>query len=163
MAEYIIPRCQIVPQSDSQTAVLIDGRQVLIWNFGSHLPRPCFHPVIGPSGANLVRMGHPGAPNHDHHAGLWFAHNMVEGIDFWANGTGSQIRQRQWLDYIDSDDYAALSFILDYYDGHEPDPLLSQRTIAIVSPLKQREFLIEFSLSFESPQGDVTLRQTSAG
>ena len=115
MTEYHIPRCQVVPNSDFETSFTIEGREVLRWNFGQHYPRPFFHPVIGPSDSNLVRMGHPGAPNHDHHCGIWFAHSMVEEFNFWANGTGTQIRQRQWLDYIDSDDFAAMAVILDYY------------------------------------------------
>lgn len=163
MAEYSIPRCQVVPQADQQTAVTIDGREIFRWNFGHHYPRPFFHPVIGPSGANLVRMGHPGAPDHDHHSGIWFAHNMIEGFDFWANGTGTQIRQRQWLDYIDGDTNAGMAFLLDYYDGHEPDPILKQTTIVIVHPLERQEYLLELNLRLEPMKGRVTLRQTNFG
>ncbi len=36
-------------------------------------------------------MGHPGAPNHDHHRSIWFAHNKLLGIDFWSDRT----RQRE--------------------------------------------------------------------
>ena len=30
-------------------------------------------------------MGHPGAPDHDHHRSVWFAHFKVLGIDFWGD------------------------------------------------------------------------------
>ena len=161
--EYSLPRCQVIPESDDQTSFSVDGRKILCWNFGSHYPRPFFHPVIGPSGANLVRMGHPGAPNHDHHSGIWFAHNMIEGFDFWANGTGTQIRQRQWLDYIDSDDFAASAFLLDYYDGHEESPLLTQSTIVIVHPLENNEYILELNITFQSINAPVTFRKTNFG
>lgn len=163
MKEYSLPRCQVIPDADHQVAYTIDGREVLRWNFGHHYPRPFFHPVLGPSGANLVRMGHPGAPNHDHHAGIWFAHNSVEAFDFWANGTGTQIRQRQWLDYVDSDQYCASAVVLDYYDGHEQTPLLTQETIAIIHPLPKTEFLLELAVKLSVPQGHVTLNQTNFG
>ena len=47
----------------------------------------------------LTRMGHPGAPDHDHHQSIWFAHHKVMGIDFWGNASGAVIRQLQWLAY----------------------------------------------------------------
>ena len=163
MAEYKIPRCQIVPETDFATSFTIDGREVLRWNFGHHFPRPFFHPVIGPAGANLVRMGHPGAPNHDHHAGIWFAHSMIEEFNFWANGTGTQIRQRQWLDYVDGDDFAAMAVLLDFYDGHEEPPIVNQETIVAVKPLPGGESLIEFQLRINSMREQVTLNQTNFG
>jgi len=163
MAEYKIPRCQIVPESDFATSFTIDGREVLRWNFGHHLPRPFFHPVIGPAGANLVRMGHPGAPNHDHHVGIWFAHSMIEEFNFWANGTGTQIRQRQWLDYVDGDDFAAMAVLLDFYDGHEEQPIVNQETIVSVKPLLGGESLIEFHLRINSMREQVTLNKTNFG
>ena len=163
MNNHKIPRCQIVPDADQQVAITIDGSEVMRWHFGHHYPRPFFHPVIGPSGANLVRMGHPGAPNHDHHSGLWFAHNTVESFNFWANGTGAQIRQKQWLDYIDSEEYAAMAVRLEYFDGHEEDALLEQDTITVVRPLENDEYLIELGLHLKSRQGPVTLKQTNFG
>ena len=163
MVDYKIPRCQIVPEADSQTSFTLDGMELFRWHYGGQYPRPFFHPVNGPSGANLVRMGHPGAPNHDHHAGIWFAYNSIESFDFWANGTETQIRQRQWLDYIDGDDYAAMAVILDYYDGHEDRPLLNQQTVVALRPLPNEEYLIEIQLELQSPQGVVNLNQTNYG
>ena len=163
MDEYKIPRCQIVPQSDFATSVTVDGREVLRWNFGYHFPRPFFHPVIGPSGVNLVRMGHPGAPNHDHHMGIWFAHSMLDEFNFWANGTGTQIRQRQWLDYIDGDEFAAMAVILDYYDGHNDEPIINQETIVVIRPLIGKEYLIDLHLRLKPTQNEVTLHQSNFG
>ena len=163
MHDYKLPRCQIVPEADSQTSFMLDGAEKFRWHFGVQYPRPFFHPVNGPAGTNLVRMGHPGAPNHDHHAGIWFAHNSIESFDFWANGTGTQIRQRQWLDYIDGDDYAAMAVILDYYDGHEDRPLLNQKTVVSLRPLPNQEYLLEIQLELQSTRGVVNLNQTNYG
>jgi hypothetical protein len=68
------PRCQVVPLPGKQVAIGIDGRECLRWHGGDGAPRPFFFPLIGPSGLPLTRMGHPGAPNHDHHRSIWFAH-----------------------------------------------------------------------------------------
>ena len=78
------PRCQIVPLPDFQASFRIAGRERLRWHFNPHYPRPFFYPFIGPSGESLTRMGHPGAPNHDHHRSIWFAHAVAGGEDFWS-------------------------------------------------------------------------------
>ncbi|MBT4693783.1 MAG: hypothetical protein HOB73_10605, partial [Planctomycetaceae bacterium] len=96
-----IPACQIIPLPNYTTSFQIHGVEKLRWNFGNDYSRPFFYPVNGPSGNSLVRLGHPGAPNHDHHRGIWFAHNNIEGMDFWAEGKDNQILQTQWLAYDD--------------------------------------------------------------
>lgn len=79
-------------------------------------------------------MGHPGAPNHDHHQSIWFAHHKVLGIDFWANNLPPRIRQKEWLAYLDGDDEAIMAVNLGWYDGHDPKELLQQELIVSVRP-----------------------------
>ncbi|MFP6902652.1 MAG: DUF6807 family protein, partial [Verrucomicrobiia bacterium] len=64
---YEFPLCQIVPLPDNQASLQIDGVERTRWHFDAKYPRPFFYPFNGPSGETLTRMGHPGAPNHDHH------------------------------------------------------------------------------------------------
>ena len=49
-------------------------------------------------------MGHPGAPDHDHHRSVWFAHEKVSGVNFWSDNTAARVRQKEWLVYHDGDD-----------------------------------------------------------
>src|SRR3972149_5497779 len=90
-------RYEVLPLADHQVSLRVDGIERLRWHSGSNYPRPFFFPLVGPSGQPLTRMGHPGAPNHDHHQSIWFAHNKVLGIDFWSDNTAARIRQKQWL------------------------------------------------------------------
>jgi hypothetical protein len=69
-----LPRCCALALPDHQVSLQIDGIERLRWHFGPSYPRPFFYPLVGPSGASLTRIGHPGAPNHDHHRSVWFAH-----------------------------------------------------------------------------------------
>src|SRR5207247_10605851 len=108
----LIPRCQVVPLPDDQVSFEIDGRERLRWHFGSRYPRPFFYPLIGPSGAPLTRMGHPGDAGHDHHRSIWLAHNQVAGQDFWADTSKTRIRQKRWLAYQDADSEAALAVLI---------------------------------------------------
>ena len=119
------PRCQIVPLPDQQVAFVVDGVERLRWHASHQSPRPFFYPLIGPSGFPLTRMGHPGASNHDHHRSIWFAHHRVLGIDFWSDETTATIRQLKWRAYEDGEDEGRMAVELAWYDGHDPEPLLS--------------------------------------
>src|SRR5206468_10542882 len=126
--------CQGLALPDSQIAFLVDGSERLRWHFGASYPRPFFYPFLGPSGTSLTRMGHPGAPDHDHHRSIWFAHAKVMGIDFWSDRTPARIRQKSWLHYQDGAEEAAMAALLGWYDGHDPKELLEQEVVAGVRP-----------------------------
>ncbi|HUP79819.1 MAG TPA: DUF6807 family protein, partial [Pirellula sp.] len=104
------------------------------WHFSPNAIRPFFYPLVGPSGAGLTRMGHPGAPNHDHHRSLWFAHADLLGYDFWSEGKPARIMQKHWYAIEDSDDSARIGLCLHWLDGHDPLPLLQQDVIATIRP-----------------------------
>ncbi|MEX2141515.1 MAG: PmoA family protein [Pirellulales bacterium] len=158
-----LPHCQIVPQPDHQASFTIDGVERLRWHFGPGYPRPFFYPLIGPSGAILTRIGHPGAPDHDHHRSIWFAHEKVLGINFWGDNTTARIRQKQWLTYQDGNEEAILAVSLGWYDGHDPKELLTQELVAAVRPHGDDETLVELQSTFTPTAESLELGQTNFG
>jgi hypothetical protein len=158
-----IPLCRVTPLAGHQVAFEIDGVERLRWHFGAEHPRPFFYPLLGPSGAPLTRMGHPGAANHDHHRSIWFAHNKVLGIDFWSEGTSAHIRQKEWRVFEDGEDRAAMAVVLGWYDGHDPRPLLEQELIAIVRPAEPGETLLELQSTFRPEAAMLEFGQTNFG
>lgn len=157
------PRCQVVPLPRDQVSFVIDGRERLGWHFGKDAPRPFFYPMIGPAGLPLTRMGHPGAPNHDHHRSIWFAHHQVLGIDFWSDQSDAVIRQSQWLAYVDGEHSAEMAVDLKWYDGHDPQPLIDQQLIVSVAPHGDNELMMEIQTSLSSVADSLELGQTSFG
>ena len=158
------PRCQMIPLAGHQVSFQIDDREVLRWNAGTDYPRPFFFPVVAPSGALLTRMGHPGAPDHDHHQSIWFAHHKVTGIDFWGNASGAVIRQQQWLAYDDGEDFCRMAVDLGWFDGHDPAPLLRQELICEVRPLAEsNEFTVELQSRFVPVSASLEFGQTNFG
>ncbi len=151
---YKFSRCQALPLPDHQISLQIDGVERTRWHFGPSYPRPFFYPLAGPSGSSLTRMGHPGAPNHDHHRSVWFAHNKVLGIDFWADQTEARIRQKHWIAYEDGDDEALMAVSLGWYDGHDPRELLEQELVAAIRAGDDVEFFLEIQATFK-PQADM--------
>lgn len=157
------PRCQTVPLPGDQVAFAIDGRERLRWHAGKDAPRPFFFPLIGAGGLPLTRMGHPGAPNHDHHRSIWFAHHKVLGIDFWSDDTEAVIRQQRWIAYQDGDAEASMAVELDWFDGHDPQPLIHQQLIAAVSPAPDEGLFVELTTSLTSAADQLELGQTNFG
>lgn len=157
------PRCRVVPLDGHQAAFEIGGTERLRWHFGPQYPRPFFYPLLGPSGTPLTRMGHPGAPNHDHHRSIWFAHHKVLGIDFWSDGGEARIRQKHWLVYEDGDDEAVMAVALGWYDGHDPRELLEQEVIAAVRPGPDGETFLELQSTFRPRGESLEFGQTNFG
>lgn len=162
--EFAIPRCQVLPLDGHQFSLQIDGQEKTRWHFGSEYARPFFFPFNGPSGTSLTRMGHPGAPNHDHHQSIWFAHHKVSGIDFWGYSSKARIQQKQWLALVDGDDEAVMAVQTGWFDpdGRE---LLEQEMVAALRPLPRDEHALEiqFTLKVSSGQQTVELEQTNFG
>jgi hypothetical protein len=160
---YVQPRCEVVPLPDDQVSIRVAGTERLRWHFGAHYPRPFFYPLIGPSGSALTRMGHPGAANHDHHRSIWFAHNKVLGIDFWADTSKAFIRQKHWLCYQDGNDEAALAVALGWHDGHDPKELLEQELIVGVRPGPGGETVVELQATFRPTGESLEFGKTNFG
>jgi methane monooxygenase PmoA-like len=160
---YSFPRCQVVPLPDYQVSFELDGVERLRWHYGPSYPRPFFYPLVGPSGSTLTRMGHPGAPDHDHHRSIWFAHNKVLGIDFWSDRTEARIRQKEWLCYQDGDDEAVMAVLLHWVDGHDPRELLAQEVVAAVRPGPEGETFVELQSTFRPQADSLEFQKTNFG
>jgi methane monooxygenase PmoA-like len=158
-----IPRCQVIPLPDDQASFLIVGTERLRWHFADKYPRPFFFPLVGPSGASLTRMGHPGAPDHDHHRSIWFAHEKVLGINFWGDRTAARVRQKGWLCYQDADTEGIMAVKLGWYDGHDPKELLEQELIAAVRPGEHGETLVELQATFRPAAQSLEFGKTNFG
>jgi hypothetical protein len=159
-----IVRCEVLPLPDERFSFRIDGRELAAWNFAPAHKRPFLFPVNGPvSGESLTRMGHPGAPNHDHHDSVWFAHHKVLGIDFWGDTSAATIRQVQWLAIEESDEFCAAAVRLGWFDGHDARPLIEQDLILELRPLSGGEYTIELSSLFQPAAAELELQQTNFG
>jgi ribosomal protein L24 len=56
--------------------------------------RPFLYPIIGPGGAKMTRnwpMQEEGQEEHDHphHKSWWYAHGLMNGVDFWSEAKGA--------------------------------------------------------------------------
>src|SRR6266550_9359575 len=81
---------QVIPQADS-VRVEIDGKPFTDFILqGGEAMKPYLHPLRSATGRIVTRHfpmetveGEP--KDHPHQRGLWFAHERVNGVDFWNN------------------------------------------------------------------------------
>src|SRR5262245_46631257 len=160
---FIVPPVQVVPQPDDQLSFQVEGTERLRWHFAGRYPRPFFFPLLGPSGRSVTRMGHPAAPDHDHHRSLWWGHNNVGGVNFWEERGGTQqIRQEAWAHYQDGEEEAGIVVKLGWHDAHNT-PLMQQQLIAVYRPLEKGEGWLEFQATFAPVMDGLMLAKTNFG
>jgi hypothetical protein len=159
-----LPRCEVIPIEAHQVSFRIEGVEKFRWNYSQEYPRPFFYPFRGPSGALLTRMGHPGAPDHDHHQSIWFANNKVNGLDFWGMNKQTTIRQRQWFTYQDGETEAIMACVLDWIDPNGK-AIMQQELIAAIVPTADGEHALEiqFTLTPSGSESHVELEKTNFG
>lgn len=159
-----VPENEVIPLPGHQVSLQSNGYEKTRWHYGPEYPRPFFFPFSGPSGANLTRIGHPGAPNHDHHRSVWFAHHKVNGHNFWADTEGTQIRQKQWLAYQDGAKEAVMATLAGWYAKDDVEQM-EQETITALIPLPNDEYALEFQITFRAPESKtkVELEKTNFG
>ena len=156
-------RFEIVPQPNQEVSFQVQGIEKLRWHFGKQYPRPFFYPFCGPSNVSLTRIGHPGVSNHDHHRSIWFAHHKVLGNNFWSDSTEAVVRQREWLQYKDGQEEASIAVKLDWLDGHDPAPLLTQNLIAGFRLHSDHGTLLELQSTFVPQADQLELGKTNFG
>ena len=160
---FEFPRCQAIP-GINRASFLIDGREVAGYDFGVGSSRPFFYPLLGPSGRMLTRIGHPNPVGHEHHKSVWFAHQFVDGVNFWGepDGRDVQIRHRRVNWYEDGHDWAALASDIEWYA--EGRVRMAQSLIAAVEPIEGGGFALDLQSRFTSPSGNpVELSKTNFG
>jgi hypothetical protein len=94
-------------RQDDRVVVTLDGEPFAEYRFAER--RPCFFPVLGPSGEHSTRrwpLDASAAANesqdHPHHTGLFYAHGAVrlegeaESADFWHN---ERIELKEFVDF----------------------------------------------------------------
>lgn len=84
-------RVEVIPRdAERRVDVLVDGKPFTSYIYPTTLKKPTLFPLRTASGT-VVTRGFPLEPrarervDHPHHAGLWFNHGDVNGLDFWNN------------------------------------------------------------------------------
>ncbi|QDT14401.1 DUF6807 family protein [Alienimonas californiensis] len=166
---------QLEPLPGEAVSFRVNGVEATRWHTGTTIGRASFYPLTAPTDApaagSLVRMGHPGAPNHSHHRGVWFAHQDVNGRNFWEDDPAVTVRQTDWLALESGRGEGRMACRLAWV-GADGRTALTQDLVAALRPLGATladGYELELHLTLrpgdDGPgnDGPVTLGQTNFG
>jgi hypothetical protein len=158
-----VPRMQAVPLPNQEISFQRDGTELARYYFSTNLNRPFVHPVIGPSGRSLTRMGHPRDPeSHSHHNSVWISHHDVNGVSFWDDKGKGRILHRR-MERLDDGDDAASVLTFNEWLTASGEVLLRERRLTTVQWLPRNEWLLSLDLQLEPARDEVTLGKTPFG
>ena len=136
-------------------------------------PHVYFHPLIGPGGARMTRdwpmKDTPGEDrDHPHHRSLWFAHGLVNGVDFWTEAAPGQktklpsgrIEHGKFLEVKGGEKEGVIRDQLRWVAADGGVPLTSVQTFRVQDGAER---IIDFSMTLTAGEKDVVFGDTKEG
>ncbi len=158
-----VARVQVVPLPYGQAVFEREGVEIARYHFGAGLERPFLYPIVGPSGRNLTRMGHPHDPeSHSHHNSVWVSHVDVGGVDFWSDRRLGVVRHKRIVEYVDEGETSAIVAENEWVDKDGKVLLTETRRIS-VKLLEDKEWLLVLDLTLNAAGQTVALGKTPFG
>jgi hypothetical protein len=162
------PKVEFV-KGDNRIDVVIAGKPFTSYLYGNDLPKPLLVPVRTPSGIEVSRR-HPlvemqgGSMDHEHHVGLFFAVDQVNGVKFWNNNSLSpQIRHMEIAEMTNGPGEGKLSTIAHWIDDKKQVLLEEKRTMVFVAGEHGDEYAIDFSMDLKATRTDVLFEDIEEG
>jgi len=164
----------LAAEKGAKLPISVDGRELTTYWYGADLPKPSFHPLLGPYGVAVTRGypmadGQPGeSQDHRHHRGLWFAHGDVRpgdqpdkhGVDFW--GEKGKIVNRNILHlYASAAHTSPFAIVNDYLapDGKKMLEETQRVQVRDAAPGK----LMTFEITLKASEGPIVFGDNKEG
>lgn len=154
-------------QHDNQIDVSLGGEPFTTLYLSPEGPTPYFHPLRAADGTIVSRQypmveGVPGeSDDHPHHRGLWFSHDQVNGINFWANSKDAANRGDIVLKSVGAVGGDSLSAEFNWM-GKDGQPLLTEaRTVRFAQDGDVRT--MDFDLTLTANKEAVRFGDTKEG
>ncbi|MBN2316136.1 MAG: PmoA family protein [Sedimentisphaerales bacterium] len=149
--------------------VTIGGKPFTSYHFGGELTKPVLAPVCTPSGIEvsrrvpLVEM-EGGSMDHEHHVGIFFAVDKVNGINFWRNAaTPPQIRHAEITQMTGGAGRGQLSAVSHWIDDKEQVLLEEKRTMVFFAGEHEDEYAIDFNIDLTAKDKEIIFEDIEEG
>jgi len=159
-----------VTQDAEKVTINLDGQLFTEYHY-TGAPHVYFYPVIGPGGAKMTRnypMQDLPEEEHDHfhHRSLWFAHGLVNGVDFWSELKSKypigKIEHEKFLELKGSEKEGVVSSSNRWVAPDGSVPLTSIQTFRVYErPSSER--LFDFEVTLKAADKDVVMGDTKDG
>jgi hypothetical protein len=145
------PKVEFV-KGENRIDVLIAGEPFTSYLYGSNLTKPLLVPVRTPSGIEVSRR-YPltkiegGSMDHEHHVGIFFAVDQVNGVNFWKNtDVPPQIKHVEITEMTGGAGAGKLSAVSNWIDDKQQVLLEERRTMLFLAGGHESEYAIDLSI-----------------
>jgi len=167
-AQAAPPKVEFV-KGDNRIDVVIAGKPFTSYLYGDELPKPLLVPVRTPSGIEVNRR-YPlieipgGSMDHEHHVGIFFAVDQVNGINFWKNtAVPPQIRHMELVEAREGIGKGTLSTTAHWIDEKRQTVLEEKRTMVFIAGNHDDEYAIDFAIDLTAKNSRVTFEDIEEG
>jgi hypothetical protein len=160
---------------EDRVRIEIDGKLFTEYLM-SGAPHVYYWPVIGPGGVKMTRswpMAEAPGEEHDHlhHRSLWFAHGLVNGVDFWTEAVNrkeppktpfGRIEHVKILEAKGGADFGVLKSSQKWIAPDNSMPVTSTQTLKVYSR-PDSERLFDFEITMTAGDKDVVFGDSKEG
>ena len=145
------PKVELV-KAENRIDVVIGGEPFTSYLYGSDLTKPLLVPVRTPSGIEVSRRFpltsvEGGSSDHEHHVGIFFAVDKVNGVNFWKNTSISpQIRHMEITEMAGGAGTGKLSAVSHWIDDKRQVLLEERRNMVFLAGQHENEYAIDLSM-----------------
>ena len=162
------PKVELV-KGENRIDVVIGGEPFTSYLYGSDLTKPLLVPVRTPSGIEVSRR-YPltriegGSTDHEHHVGIFFAVDQVNGVNFWKNTSVSpQIRHMEITEMAGGTGAGKLSTVSHWMDDKRQVLLEERRTMVFLAGGHENEYAIDLSMDLTAKSPRVLFEDIEEG
>ncbi len=156
-------------QGDNKIDVVIAGKPFTSYLYGHDLTKPVLVPIRTPSGIEVSRR-HPlaeikgGSMDHEHHVGIFFAVDQVNGINFWKNAAvPPQIKHVEIAEMAGGPGKGTLSTVSHWVDDKQQIVLEEKRAMMFLDGEHEDEYAIDFSIDLTAKNTNVLFEDVEEG
>lgn len=154
-----------ITERTNTVRIELNGTLFTVYHYGTNEPRPYFYPVLGPGGAGMTRnwplQDVPGEEHdHLHHRGLWYAHGLVNGVDFWTEKPEAGRIVHRGFDSIKSGADVGVIKSRNNWVARDGRVICSDERVFRVFATPETERVFDFEITFHASHGELTLGDT---
>ncbi len=145
------PKVELI-RGENKIEVVIAGEPFTSYLYGNNLTKPLLVPVRTPSGIEVSRRFpltnvEGGSMDHEHHVGIFFAVDKVNGVNFWKNtDVPPQIRHVEITEMLDGPGTGKLSAVSHWIDDKRQVMLEERRAMVFLASEHENEYAIDLGI-----------------
>ena len=163
-----VPKVEFV-KGKNKIDVMVGGKHFTSYVYGNELTKPMMVPLRSPSGVVVTRRNplvemKGGSDDHQHHVGIFFAVDKVNGTNFWNNAAPPpQIKHIKTTKMAGGAGKGKLAAVMHWIDQNGNVLLEENRTMVFLAGENEDEYAIDVSIDLTARQTEVAFEDIEEG